>query len=361
VGWAAVGVLAVFCAVGYLHREPDRPLLAALTAVAALGCGAAAILGPRWLLLPAAAAASAAIAVLADGDPSNLAWFGVCLLAGWCVLVAPPLTALCFWFAAMVLLVAEAAFATPDPGWSAWLAGTCFSVAGCYFGQRQRALVEELRRAQAGLAQQARVEERNRIARELHDVIAHSLTVSLLHVTSARLALADDPADAARALAEAERLGRASLAEVRHAVGLLRESGAADPLAPLPGSLDVAALLAGFRTAGADITARIEGDLAAVPATVGLAAYRIVQEALTNAAKHAPAAPVTVVLESRPDRIRIEVDSAGTPGTGHGLGVIGMQERAASVGGRCTAGPGGSGWLVRAELPVAVEQMSGRP
>src|SRR6185437_12005903 len=103
---------------------------------------------------------------------------------------------------------------------------------GCTFGRRQRDLLVQLREAQAGLAQRAQAEERNRIAREMHDVIAHTLTVSLLHVSSARLALADDPDEAARALAEAERLGRESLEEVRHAVGLMR--GPTDRMRPLP-------------------------------------------------------------------------------------------------------------------------------
>ena len=106
-----------------------------------------------------------------------------------------------------------------------WRHGLCLR--RLHVRRRQRDLLVQLREAQAGLAQRAQAEERNRIAREMHDVIAHSLTVSLLHVSSARLALADDPDEAARALAEAERLGRESLDEVRHAVGLMR--GPTDP------------------------------------------------------------------------------------------------------------------------------------
>ena len=359
-GWAAVGVLALFCGLGYLHPTPEPPALAGVAALAAFATGAAAILGPHRLMLPGATLCAAAIAVLADGSSSNVAWFGICLLAGWCALTAPPLAALCYWAGATLLLVGETLFGIPDPGWSAWLIGTAFAVVACYFTQRQRELVEQLRAAQAGLAQQARAEERNRIARELHDVIAHSLTVSLLHVSAARLAVADDPADAERALAEAERLGRASLDEVRHAVGLLRDPDHADPTVPLPGSIDVPALLSGFRAAGARIDVRTDGDLAELPATLGLATYRILQEALTNASKHAPAAPIAVRISVDTTAVRLDVDSAGPPGTGHGLGLIGMRERATAVGGRCTAGPGGSGWLVHAELPLSVEQLSGR-
>ncbi|HEU5265732.1 MAG TPA: histidine kinase, partial [Jatrophihabitans sp.] len=276
-GWAAVGVLAVVCGIGYLHRLPDPPALAGVAALVALVTGAAAILGPRRLVLPGATVSAAAIAMLADGSSSNVAWFGIVLLAGWCAVTAAPLVALSYWVGVTLLLVGEALFGNPDPGWSAWLIGTGFSATACYFTQRQRELVEQLRAAQVGLAQQARTEERTRIARELHDVIAHSLTVSLLHVSAARLAVADDPADAERALAEAERLGRASLDEVRHAVGLLRDPDHADPTVPLPGSVDVPTLLDGFRAAGARIDARTDGDLAALPATVGLATYRILQ------------------------------------------------------------------------------------
>ena len=109
-----------------------------------------------------------------------------------------------------------------DPGWAAWIAGTTFSTFGSLLARRERDLVHQLRVAQAGLADRVRVEERNRIARELHDVIAHSLTVSLLHVSSARLAVEEDPAEAVHALAEAERLGRECLTEIRQVVGLLR-------------------------------------------------------------------------------------------------------------------------------------------
>ena len=105
------------------------------------------------------------------------------------------------------------------PGGAAWIAGTTFSAFGCLLARRERDLVQQLRIAQAGLADRVRAEERNRIARELHDVIAHSLTVSLLHVSSARLAVEEDPGEAGQALAEAERLGRECLAEVRQVVG----------------------------------------------------------------------------------------------------------------------------------------------
>src|SRR5262249_8498662 len=132
--------------------------------------------------------------------------------------------------AATVLLVgAEWLWVRPDPGWGAWLAGCTLTAACALLIRHEIGLVAQLRAAQAGLAEQARTAERNRIARELHDVIGHTLVVSLLHVQSARLAVEHDPADAQKALAEAERLGQECLAEVRMTVGLLREDDSGLP------------------------------------------------------------------------------------------------------------------------------------
>ncbi len=178
----------------------------------------------------------------------------------------------------------------------------------------------------------------------------------MLHVTSARLALEHDPADAARALAEAERLGRESLAEVRLALGMLHGSDDPGRTAPLPGADGLPALVERYRSAGADITLVAEGDAGRLPATTGLAVYRILQEALTNAIKHAPGSPTAVRLSVGADAVGLAVDSAGEPGTGTGLGVLSMRERAESLGGSCQAGPGGRGWLVRATLPLGASR-----
>jgi signal transduction histidine kinase len=276
----------------------------------------------------------------------------VCLLGAWCVLAGGRRDGLVFWAAAMALFAAEWLWVKPDPGWGAWMAGTTLSVLAGLLIRHEIDLVSQLRAAQAGLAERARAEERNRIARELHDVIAHTLTVLLLHVSSARLAAEHDLADAARALAEAERLGRESLAEVRMAVGMLRQDGNTGPTAPLPGVGDLSALVERFQSAGADVTLTIDGDTGRLPATTGLAVYRILQEALTNAVKHAPGSPTAVRLAVDANKVRLAVDSAAQPGTGTGVGVVSMRERAESLGGSCRAGPGGRGWLVQAALPL---------
>jgi signal transduction histidine kinase len=203
--WAVLGVLVAFTVAGIARRAPDDPLLAAVAGAAVIGLGALAVLGPPSLLIPGLIGASAGVALLGNASPSNVVWFAIPVLAGWCAMTAALSVLLGYWAAALLLIGAEWLFATADPGWAAWIGGTCFSVVGCYFGSRQRDLVVELREAQAGLAARAQAEERNRIARELHDVIAHSLTVSLLHVSSARLALDDAPEEAAQALARRRR------------------------------------------------------------------------------------------------------------------------------------------------------------
>jgi signal transduction histidine kinase len=185
-------------------------------------------------------------------------------------------------------------------------------------------------------------------------VIAHSLTVSLLHISAARLAVESDPADAARALGEAERLARHSLDEVRGTMGLLgRGSGAPGVAPPAPGAPQVPELVGQLRRAGADVTLVVEGDLATVPSTTGSTLYRITQEALTNATKHAPGAEVQVQVDITGDKVEFSVGSAGPPRQGTGIGLQGMRERALAVGGTCSAGPDGRGWMVHACLPLS--------
>jgi signal transduction histidine kinase len=348
-------VFAVITAAGVIRLNPSAPAAVA-GAVVAVGAAALLVLGWRPVLLYAAVA-TAGIAVLGNGMSSNVGWFAICLLTAWCVLAGTRLEGLVYWAAVVVLFAAEWLWGQADPGWGAWVAGVTLTAAFSLLIRHDRDLLRQLRRAQAGLAEQARVQERNRIARELHDVIGHTLTVSLLHVQSARLAVEHDPADAARALAEAERLGRECLAEVRTTVGMLREDDAADRTAPLPGAGGLPALVEQYRSAGADVTLTVEGDIAGLPATTGLAVYRIAQEALTNAAKHAPGAPTEVRLRVSAGEVTLTADSRTVPvkgaSGGAGLGVLSMRERAESVGGSCEAGPGGRGWLVRARLPLS--------
>ena len=371
--WIALAGFAAIVAVGALPGNPSAPAAAAGAVVAVLAAAALIYSRRLPLLAVAVAVATAGIALEGHGRSSDLGWLAVCLLVGWCVVVVNQRAGLIYWAATMALFTVEWLWVKPDDGWGAWLAGSTLTVLCALLIRHQIDLNAQLRAAQAGLAAKTRAEERNRVARELHDVIGHTLVVSLLHVQSARLAVEHDPADAARALAEAERLGQECLAEIRMTVGMLREdeSGAAGPdgvMAPLPGVDGLPALVEQFRSAGADITLTVEGDTTSLPATTGLALYRIAQEALTNAAKHAPGAPTVVRLAVGAGRVTLTADSRAAPGSlarpgsqarpgslarpGTGLGVVGMRERAESLGGTCEAGPGGQGWLVRATLPL---------
>jgi signal transduction histidine kinase len=358
--WIALATFAAVTAAGVVRLQPTAP--AAVTA-AVVAVGAAALLVLRWRpLLLYAAIATAGIAVLADGQSSNVGWIAVCLLTAWCGLVGTRLEGLTYWAATMILFTVEWLWVKLDLGWGAWLAGVTLTVGFSLLVRHEQNLLRQLRQAQAGLAEQAKTQERNRIARELHDVIGHTLVVSLLHVQSARLAVEHDPADAARALAEAERLGRECLAEVRSTVGMLREDATPDggggAIAPLPGIDGLPALVRRFQSAGADVTLTVEGDTGRLPATTGLAVYRIAQEALTNAVKHASDSPTALRLTVDAETVTLTADSRAEPGTGTGLGLVGMRERAESLGGSCEAGPGGRGWLVRATLPVDVSLRS---
>jgi signal transduction histidine kinase len=349
--WAGLGLFTAMVVVGLAPLNPD-PAAAAVAGAAAIGAGVG-LAQLRRPLLAYAAVATAGVTVLADGASTDVGWIAVCLIAVWCALAGERRDALLYWAGVLILFAVEWLWVNADPGWGAWMAGVTLSVLLGLLVRQQIDLVAQLREAQAGLADRARAEERNRIGRELHDVIAHTLTVSLLHITSARLAVEHDPADAARALAEAERLGRESLDEVRLAVGMLHQDGDSGRTTPLPGVDSLPALVERFRSAGADVTLSIDGDTGRLHATTGLAIYRILQEALTNAVKHAPGSPTAVRLTVGSRAVQLAVDSAAKPGTGAGLGVISMRERAESLGGSCEAGPGGRGWLVAARLPLA--------
>jgi signal transduction histidine kinase len=360
--WTALAAFVVFLLVGLVAKVGEHPATAAAGAVIALAGAVPLFLlrTPRVRFVLGFAAVSAVGATLVGTSDSRVVgWMTLVVLAAWCVLAGGIAGGLVFGAAGVLLFGGEWLWAphgsggAHDPGWVPWAAGVIAGVLAAALIRHQFVLTERLRAAQAGLAERSRAEERNRIARDLHDVIAHSLTVSLLHVTSARLAVEHDPADAARALAEAERLGRQSLAEVRATMGLLRSEPAEGIAAPVPGAGQVSRLVEQVRGAGADVTLVTDGDLTGLPATTGSIVYRIVQEALTNASKHAIGSPVLVEISVHNGRAEVCVDSAGPPGHGSGLGVLSMQERAQAVGGTCTAGPGGRGWLVRACLPSA--------
>jgi signal transduction histidine kinase len=223
----------------------------------------------------------------------------------------------------------------------------------------------ELERAREELARLAVNAERVRIARELHDVVAHSMSVIAMHAGSGRLAAVRDPQAARRALEVVEESSRTALAEMRRLVTVLRDADEARPeLAPAPDLTGVHRLVAEVAAAGVQVEVRTEGDLAAVPPGVSLAAYRIVQEALTNVVRHAGPTRVHLTVAVVGDRVRLEVTDDGgarivtaadPAGTGHGT--VGMRERALLYGGELTIGPRpDGGWRVAGWLPCTAAQ-----
>jgi len=237
-----------------------------------------------------------------------------------------------------------------------WTAGIALGwVVGAAY-QWQQQLLGELKAAQAGLADQAAAGERQRIAREIHDTIAHSLTVTMLHLTGARLALKSDPADAEQALLEAERLGRESLADIRRTVGLLAP-GDGDATAPMPTAADIGDLVADFTAAGLDVHLDLAGDVRSVAPATGLGLYRIAQESLANVAKHAPRAPTDVLLHVENGTARLRVRNGAGGGAplalaAGGNGLRGLRERAELLGAELHAGPDGEGWCVEVVVPT---------
>lgn len=229
-----------------------------------------------------------------------------------------------------------------------WLVGALMRI--------QAQLLIKQQEMQADLAEHAAADERRRIAREVHDVIAHSLSVTLLHVTGARRALQQDAdvEDAIGALSDAERLGRQAMTDIRRTVGLL--DNGPSKTASEPGIADIPRLVEGFAAAGLPVTLHSEGRHDGVSATVGLALYRIVQESLANIAKHAPAAKATVQLVVSPSVALLSIINelpvaVGAP-TRHGRGLAGMRQRVELLGGLIDAGPSREGWSVRAEIPL---------
>jgi signal transduction histidine kinase len=257
-----------------------------------------------------------------------------------------------------------AALQYPKPAWSMGIAVVAFMTVAWAVGLLIRYPMERARSAeehavrveqeQAEAARQAVLEERRRIARELHDVVAHSVSVMTVQAGAVRRVLREDQDREREALLAVERTGRDAMAEMRRVVGLLREEGEAAPLSPQPGLETLSALLGTVRDAGLDVDLVVEGERRALPPGLDLAAFRVVQEALTNALRHARPTRASVMLRFAPDTLRIEVANDGVNGgpVGRGHGSTGMRERVALYGGTVESGPREGGYLVAATLPI---------
>ncbi len=201
--------------------------------------------------------------------------------------------------------------------------------------------------------------ERARIAREMHDVVAHHMSLIAVRAETAQYRLSELPETARDEFTEISKASREALTEMRRLLGVLRSEGERAPVAPQPGLADLSALVDTARAAGTPVELRVEGELTGIPVAADVSAYRIVQESLSNTARHAAGAPVVLLVRRGADDLLIQVRNgpgqagpAAAPGEA-GQGVLGMRERAAMLGGQLLAHPtGDGGFEVRAILPL---------
>ena len=239
-----------------------------------------------------------------------------------------------------------------------WQVGFALALVAGYasrLGYQANALIAA---AQADLVRQEALEDRRQIARDVHDVVAHTLAVTMLHITAARMAVVrGQPEVAVATLEEAERQGRGCLTDIRGIVRLLRDDQADPSSTAQPGLESVESLVTGYRAAGLPVVLAMESSDLGTSPSCGLALYRVLQEALTNAARHG-IGPARVDLRATPEGIALEVTNAAVPTTRHGRGsgLIGMQERIAAARGSLETGLRGDHWVVRAVVPAGVTQ-----
>jgi signal transduction histidine kinase len=215
-------------------------------------------------------------------------------------------------------------------------------------------MLEERTRRLAGEQDAAATRERERIAREMHDILAHSMSMVVIQAEAGPVAVRTDPDKAEEVFDTISETAREALAQLRRALGVLRADSA--ERRPQPGLDALPELVAGVRRTGLTVTLEQDGEPRPVPTDLAATAYRIVQESLTNTVRHAAASSVRVRLGWRAGALRLEVcdDGSGPAGDGHGHGLVGMRERVAAVGGELSLGPGpgGIGYRVAASLPI---------
>jgi signal transduction histidine kinase len=336
---AALGLAISLPLVARRHRP--LPALAAVVAVYVAWIAAA---PPRGSLTPYLVVLVAVYSVAAHGSAWQ-SWLGLGLAAG-----------------AEVLLVARTTNDLADYAFilafllGAWLAGRGMRVrqqrADELFTRAVRAEVDREERARAAVE-----EERGRIARELHDIISHSVSVMVVQAGAAEQVLDTDPGQVRTSLRAIQQTGRDARLELRRLLGVLRAGdGQAPDRGPQPTLAELPALADQLRAAGVEVRLTVEGSPLPLPAGLDLAAYRIAQEGLTNALKHAGAGSATLVVRYGRDEVEIEVLDDGTAPAGStdgGFGLTGMRERVALYGGRVEVGPRtDGGYRLHARLPT---------
>ncbi|MFE3201924.1 sensor histidine kinase [Embleya sp. NPDC059237] len=349
------------------YPEPDRvQLCVALVGVGVLA-GALVLRRFRPALATAVVVASWAVVVAVAGETTIALYVGgpfvvlVSMAVVYSAAVTYPPRAAIGVLGLGLLGAVPWLFGSDDLRRNAWLTPLFVGIAGAvgYAVGRQRAYAAALREHHAELARSEFAEERLRLARELHDVIAHSLGVVNVQAGYGGFVLDRRPEEAREALAAIRRISGETIREMRGLLGVLRADGPADRL-PAPGLADLPALLDRSAEAGLRVESAVLGEPRELPPGVELSAYRIVQEALTNIARHARTANATVTVDYRGDALAIEVTDDGVgPGHGwpdelpYGHGLAGMRERVGLYDGEFTAGPlPGRGFRVTAVLPL---------
>ena len=357
----ALLAIAVFLAALFVTEAPDGDLTvrpAPLGAVAVYAVAAGALYWRRRRPLAALAVVLPAMAVSAALGYEDLSGIAIILLYGLARYVGSDRLALAG-IGAVTVVVVVAGLAGGQPAADVWLpvsaallawsVGRWVRLRGLHAAASEREHAADVRRAAA--------EERARIARELHDVVAHQVSLMTVQAGAAKIVLDRDPDRARTAMQEVENVGRVALGELRHLLDVLRPDRGADRLGPQPGLTDLPGLVRRMAEAGLDVSLTMDGAPVRLPAPVDLSAFRIVQEALTNVLRHAgPGTPTDVRISAVTDRVTIEVLDRGprittVPAAGHGI--AGMRERATLLGGRLDAAPHPQGgFQVVASLPT---------
>lgn len=371
----SLALAALGTAVITLALHGHAPLTVGLLVLALLPWALllAAVPVPLWAFVAGTIVPAAAVIVTADGGaPIFFGMFAVIRVASTTGRPGPTIGALLAAAALPILFDLNKPAGPTDAGVPYFMIGIASAAIWGALLHHQRRLTAELewthhRLRDAAVAEEQRLrdaaaaDERRRIARDVHDVLAHSLTAVVLNVAGARkAALANRPELVDDALGRAEQVGRDSLDAVRRIVGLLRPDEAA-PTGARPAPADLHSVVAATQLgAGADVALHVSGDLDAVGPLAAAALARIVQEALTNAGRHAPGAPVDVRVEVDAERVVLDVTNgpASRPpldrdGPRQGLGLVGMRERVEALGGTFHAGPASpDGWRVTCAVPL---------
>jgi signal transduction histidine kinase len=364
-----VGVVQLGLTTAAAQRQPERQPLD-LLAYLLLAVGPVALLWRRRSpALVLAVVMASNVVYFALGYPYGPAWLAL-IVAFWTAVTggarrAAWVTALAglaayFTLAALIDRV-EPATAASIAAHLGWLL-VVLAVAEVALAARQRRQAAERTRAEE--ARRRAGEERMRIARELHDVLAHNISLINVQAGVALHLMDEQPGQSRSALVAIKQASNDALGELRSVLDVLRQGDEAPPRAPASGLAQLDSLVAGAEATGLAVKARIEGTPRPLPAGTDLAAFRIVQESLTNVTRHAGPATATVLVRYGPEDLTVQVDDdgRGPPATGSpgGNGIRGMRERVAALGGELTTGPRpGGGFRVQARLPLGGEGEQG--